>query len=718
MTASAAGDKRAPPQSAQARVILVAPQFLAQIRRIGFAPAPLDRGDDAVEFDFAPLAAVGDFDFAVVAEQNKISVFFRQAGERLLQIDAVFGGERAQDGESVFVARIPTANGAGGDRQGGMLDDEIGIENLHMPKPAAAPASALRIVEREQLRLQFRRRVAAARAGVASRKLAHLAVFEIENADATVAERSRGFDRFEQAAARIGGDADAIDDGFDRVLDCFGESRDFFDRVDFAVDARSREAAPGEVGEQFDIFAFAPDDERGEHGDAPPVFARQQKFDDLLRALRPQGEIVARAMRLAHPREQKAQVVVNLGDRADRRARVVRRAFLIDRNRRRQPFDGVDIGLFHHLQKLARVSRKRFDIAPLAFGEIVSNASDDLPDPESPVTTTKRSRGMLTWMFLRLWTRAPLTRMKAVILFGFENRLLCLFSSPPRNVFFFDRAAGGRRARDGPRFSDVRGVLATPIIALAARAMTPDPALVGLASAPTASRKARCKRRPVGCRTNGGASRRCFWAWRFSRSAVFVAAAADSIWQLIGGRFLQGGGAVAAVVAAWVADVTAPKTAPKEWPSSAAGHRGVFFSLAAGRDGAVRRGRGRAAFLSSPPDSAGGHHRRFDAPAAAPASARRRRIRARRERLAVARSGFVALVFRRFRLAFCFASLFTHLPIALAENMPPASQWKIYAPALLALLAVGAPMSRQSDRGRGARSATVTVAASVLWRSA
>ena len=42
---------------------------------------------------------------------------------------------------------------------------------------------------------------------------------------------------------------------------------------------------------------------------------------------------------------------------------------------------------------------------------MVSNARLDLPDPESPVTTTSLSRGISTEIFLRLCTRAPWTAM-------------------------------------------------------------------------------------------------------------------------------------------------------------------------------------------------------------------------------------------------------------------------------------------------------------------
>src|SRR5688572_13166454 len=40
---------------------------------------------------------------------------------------------------------------------------------------------------------------------------------------------------------------------------------------------------------------------------------------------------------------------------------------------------------------------------------MVSKARLDLPEPESPVTTTRLLRGISTEMFLRLWTRAPCT---------------------------------------------------------------------------------------------------------------------------------------------------------------------------------------------------------------------------------------------------------------------------------------------------------------------
>src|SRR6185295_15652594 len=46
---------------------------------------------------------------------------------------------------------------------------------------------------------------------------------------------------------------------------------------------------------------------------------------------------------------------------------------------------------------------------------MVSKASDDLPDPLSPVITTRRSRGIVTSMFLRLCSLAPLMMIELCI---------------------------------------------------------------------------------------------------------------------------------------------------------------------------------------------------------------------------------------------------------------------------------------------------------------
>ena len=71
---------------------------------------------------------------------------------------------------------------------------------------------------------------------------------------------------------------------------------------------------------------------------------------------------------LAGARVEHAQVVVDLGDRADRRARVRRRRLLLDRDRRRQAADLLVLRLLHLAEELPRVRRQRLDVAALALG--------------------------------------------------------------------------------------------------------------------------------------------------------------------------------------------------------------------------------------------------------------------------------------------------------------------------------------------------------------
>src|SRR3954469_19140790 len=68
---------------------------------------------------------------------------------------------------------------------------------------------------------------------------------------------------------------------------------------------------------------------------------------------------------------------------------------------------------------------------------MVSKASDDLPEPESPVMTPRASRGMETVTSLRLCSRAPETTM--VSWRGIHNQCM----SPPDG-----------RARAIPRLAD------------------------------------------------------------------------------------------------------------------------------------------------------------------------------------------------------------------------------------------------------------------------
>ena len=135
-----------------------------------------------------------------------------------------------------------------------------------------------------------------------------------------------------------------------------------------AVDLDPRVALEPHLLQQFPVLAFAPAHDRRHDHEFGPLIEGHQPVDDLLLGLA--GDLLAAlgAVRHPDPRPEQPQVVVDLGHGADRRARVARGRLLVDRDRRREPLDRVDVGLLHQPEELARVGRERLDVAPLPLG--------------------------------------------------------------------------------------------------------------------------------------------------------------------------------------------------------------------------------------------------------------------------------------------------------------------------------------------------------------
>ena len=148
-------------------------EFFAHYRRVGFAVPPLQVGDDALKRMFADvrlaaLAGVGELDLRLAGPiEHSVARLFRQFVERCFDVEPVVCSQALQHLEIELVAAVPALDGAGGQghlREGG---DPFRIEKADGAKAVAALAGARRVVEREQPWFQFRRRVAAMRAGEA-----------------------------------------------------------------------------------------------------------------------------------------------------------------------------------------------------------------------------------------------------------------------------------------------------------------------------------------------------------------------------------------------------------------------------------------------------------------------------------------------------------------------------------------------------------------------
>jgi hypothetical protein len=198
----------------------------------------------------------------------------------------------------------------------------------------------------------------------------------LDGEGAALGDAQRRLEAFGEALAQrrgaggivCGRHLDAIDDDVDVVLLGLLQLRHVGGVDRLAVDAKAHVALRLHLLEQLDELALAIAHDRGEHHQSRPGRQGQRRVDHLADALGLQRQTVVRAVRRAGAGEEQAQVVVDLGDRADGRARVVRGRLLLDRDRRRQALDDVDVGLVHQLQELARVRREALDVAALTFG--------------------------------------------------------------------------------------------------------------------------------------------------------------------------------------------------------------------------------------------------------------------------------------------------------------------------------------------------------------
>ena len=239
-----------------------------------------------------------------------------------------------------------------------------------MPSPSQPGQAPCGLLNENSRGSSSGQRVAADRAGELVREQQFLALRLVEEGDPrdALAEAERGLEGFGQPLLEIGAHLEPVDDRLDRVLALGIELRRGVELDVLAVDARAHETLAAQLLDHLQVLALAAGDDRGEQGERRAFGQCQHLVDHLAHGLGREVEPVIRAARNAGARKQQAQVIVDLGDRADGRARIVRGRFLLDRDRGRQALDRIDVRLFHHRQELPRIGRQRLDIAALAFG--------------------------------------------------------------------------------------------------------------------------------------------------------------------------------------------------------------------------------------------------------------------------------------------------------------------------------------------------------------
>ena len=192
-------------------------------------------------------------------------------------------------------------------------------------------------------------------------------VHEVDR-DEPLGETRGLLDRLGEPRPQVGAHHEPVDDDLDRVLELLVERRNaLLEDVLLAVDLHAREALADQILEDVLVLALAVADDRRVDRETRPLLELEHLVDDRVEALAGDRLAADRAVRPADARIQQAQVVVDLRHRADGRARVARRRLLVDRDRRREAVDVVDVGLLHHLEELPRIRAERLDVAALPF---------------------------------------------------------------------------------------------------------------------------------------------------------------------------------------------------------------------------------------------------------------------------------------------------------------------------------------------------------------
>ena len=183
------------------------------------------------------------------------------------------------------------------------------------------------------------------------------------------------FDRIGEARA-VAGQHEAVDDDVDAVRLLFVERGDFFEQIRLAIDLDARKAVALQGRKNLFMAALLSLHDRREEENLQRrvQFGRQRvwqvddRIDDLLGRLAGDGLAAVWTMRRRERAVEDAEVVVDLRDGRDNGARIAARRVLFNGNGRGQALDLLDVGLFHAVEKLPRIGRKRLDVAALALG--------------------------------------------------------------------------------------------------------------------------------------------------------------------------------------------------------------------------------------------------------------------------------------------------------------------------------------------------------------
>ena len=358
-------------------VVLVAFEFFANPVAVGLAVAALHIGNDALKHAgnlidaSAFIIAEGNFLFARAIKKHLLHMG-REVFPLGVFVKLVMFGNRLDGLEEIGrLALAPWGERAIIDFESAVRDNEVFVKEKLNTEAVTVRACAEGRVEREEARLDLGDGEARHRTSELLRKSVALRLALarscFKNRD-TISEVERCAQAIRKACFHAFADHDPVDHNVDVMAEFLVKRGRLVELIEFSVNLYTLKALFAQLKKLFLILSLTVTNDRGEQVAARALFHRHDPIHHILHLLRLDGQACGGRVRRACARKEKTQVIINLGDRAHGRARVFACGLLLNGNGGAKAADVVDIGLFHHIKKLAGIGRKALNITALAFG--------------------------------------------------------------------------------------------------------------------------------------------------------------------------------------------------------------------------------------------------------------------------------------------------------------------------------------------------------------
>jgi len=302
------------------------------------------------------------------AVQQDIDNFRRQLAHRRIQGKAVMRRQRLVihlgNGAAIGVAPAARLNRTAADGQTLVRNNQIRIHRHKNPQPCALRTGPEGIVEGKHPRGQLFNTHAVLRTGIVLGKGHFLPADHIHRQQAA-GQRGCRFDGISQPPLDLVADYQPVDHHFNGVLFVFLQLNLFRKIINIAVHPDPHIAGLARRVEFLNMLALAPAYHRSKQLNPRPGLQCHDLIHNLIHRLLPDLPPADRAVRDADAGIQQPEIVVDLGHRPHRRARIFGGRLLINGNCRRQPLDIIHVRLFHLAEELPRIGGQALDIPPL-----------------------------------------------------------------------------------------------------------------------------------------------------------------------------------------------------------------------------------------------------------------------------------------------------------------------------------------------------------------